>query len=522
MRRLRRTWVKFVLGATLVAGLVGGVGQAASAHGPRTSFFVSPTGTGGACRKTSPCSLTTATTLATGSDTVHLAKGDYTDQVTLGPSAAGITLIGSGDGSTVISPPATGLSSAPDTDTSDPQYYVIYVSPGGGVHLKDLAVDGTPAIGFFDSTGLGCAQDFVGIYVQDAVADVTNVQVDGIDMPSDLAGCQQGLGIYVASNAGDTSNATIKNVSLPTPADASFGGPVYPAYDKNGITCDDTGTECTISSSTVQGMGPTGLVAQNGIQVFGALASVSHVDVSNDTYTGGGAGNEAAGVLALNAQDFSVTSSDIEACDNDIYAGVVPSYGLMPPSLGTWLIEHNVASYATDAVSGGQNGYGEGIELDSTTNDVMVDRNTTNNDTQAGIYLLGATGVTVSDNSGQKNEVGLYVGGPGTAVAASTSNTITGNTFRKNSAGVIVDGAYDPAPPVGIGPNPGAASGNVFGSNVWTDNLVNAADFSGWAGSDPQPILDTWGSPANDSCEPTAGGSAALDAATGSPYLYAC
>jgi hypothetical protein len=41
------------------------------------------------------------------------------------------------------------------------------------------------------------------------------------------------------------------------------------AYDKNGIACDDVNTSCTIKGSTVQGLGATNSVAQNGILAWG-------------------------------------------------------------------------------------------------------------------------------------------------------------------------------------------------------------------------------------------------------------
>ena len=60
--------------------------------------------------------------------------------------------------------------------------------------------------------------------------------------------------------------------------------PYTPAFDKNGITCDDTYTNCTITNSTVQGDGPNNGIAQNGIQGFAAnVIDVTGSTVSNDT-----------------------------------------------------------------------------------------------------------------------------------------------------------------------------------------------------------------------------------------------
>ena len=157
----------------------------------------------------------------------------------------------------------------------------------------------------------------------------------GIDLPADLFGCQGGQGIYVNSTSADPANVTMTKLSLTAPTSvtttkanlpantynndilpvktvpASFtGGGVIvngynlqatpdgtkdlfitgttgtaspsgsavnydaytPSYDKNGITCDDNWTTCTITGSTIQGEGPTNAVAQNGIQAFGAAS----------------------------------------------------------------------------------------------------------------------------------------------------------------------------------------------------------------------------------------------------------
>jgi hypothetical protein len=90
----------------------------------------------------------------------------------------------------------------------------------------------------------------------------------------------------------------------------------------------------------------------------------------------------------------------------------------------------------------------------------------------------------------------------------------------------VVDGTFAPSTDGGNGPNPGAATGNMFTGNTWSGNVVNAADFSGWNGPNPPgpatPMANTWGSPSTDSCDPTAGGSAAVNAVEGGPYVYAC
>jgi parallel beta-helix repeat protein len=189
----------------------------------------------------------------------------------------------------------------------------------------------------------------------------------------------------------------------------------------------------------VQGVGPTGDIGQNGIEVFGASASLIKNKVSNDTFTGGGNGNQASGILALNSSALSITG--------------------------------NKTSDGTDEAFPLSSLYGEGIVLDSTSNPVIADGNTANGNSYAGIMLLGASNATIEGNSAAHDNVGLYVAGAGSAVTASTDNTVTNNTLDTNQYGVIVDGAYTPKSPGGTGPNPGVASNNTFSTNTWTRQL---------------------------------------------------
>ena len=69
-----------------------------------------------------------------------------------------------------------------------------------------------------DSDGNGCGQDYVGIYYHGASGAISNVSVSGIDMPSDLFGCQGGQGIYVNSTPTDPATVTVNGVSMLSPS----------------------------------------------------------------------------------------------------------------------------------------------------------------------------------------------------------------------------------------------------------------------------------------------------------------
>ena len=156
---------------------------------------------------------------------------------------------------------------------------------------------------------------------------------------------------FVLSATKDTSKVLF--VSGTTSTDSPKGsavryGAFTPAYDKNGITCRDQNTNCTITNSTVQGVGPTNSIAQNGIEVFGAgQAVVSGNTVSGNSYAGGGAGNSASGILILNAGTVSVDNNHVSTSDENIYAGEVPQFGLVAAPVGQWTIDGNTVSGAT-------------------------------------------------------------------------------------------------------------------------------------------------------------------------------
>jgi len=618
--------------ASMVGGFLAITAPAASASGPN-NWYVATTGTNtaNACQtQASPCQtisyalLQQAATLTGG--TIHVAAGTYTEQLSILPVNDSVKIVGAGS-TTVVQPPASSLLSDTDTDGTNPQYYVIDVAPTTtGVKLQDLSVNGTNAIGSFDTDGFGCAQDYVGIYYHSASGTIKDVSVNGIDMPPDLFGCQGGQGIYVNSTptgtanvtmSGDTLNAnapaatktrgdlpagsytndqlavvavpagwhsgvisvnginisatknshTVLNVTGTMPIDAPKHSIVEfnvntPAYDKNGITCDDANTSCTISNATVQGAGPINSIAQNGIQAFAAASiSISNSTVSGDSYAGGGAGNSASGILILNSGTVSVQGNTATNSDVNIYAGNVPAFGLSAASIGNWSIGGNTVSGATSVgESAGVGGFGEGIQLDSTSNPVVVEGNTVSTSAQSDLLLtgvsnagIGAVGLGDTGNTLSGSQAGLVLGGPGTQCEAvngpscaypdagygSSSDAFFGNTMTGDMAGAVIEGAYAPNE-LGLSSAPGAAIGNDFSGNSWsTSNEINMVDFSGFNNPGPPfpasppsaPVDNSYGTtgpngqPSNtpDSCEPSPGGSSNLLALSGGePLFYSC
>jgi len=458
-----RSRVRWAAVAALAAGVCTVVAAPASAATP-VEFVNASTGhdTGACTDPSAPClTISYALTQAVSGTTIKIARGVYREQVTI---SKGVTLFGAGSGQTFINPTTLPLSDT-DPDSTAPQDYIVGVAPGTtGVHLKNFAVDGSGASPTFTS----CSNDFVGVYFHNASGSIGNVPVTNVMLPAAQATCRQGLAFYVAASTGQTSTVTMAHVRARR-------------YQRNGITCDDAGTTCTITYSTVSGGGPTHNVTQNGIQIFGASATVSHDRVSLDTYTGGGLGNQSTGILVQNAKTVSVSRNVIFSNDVDIYAVENPSLGLVPPTTGTWSILDNTVSQATDAVPGGVpgNGYGDGITVDSTTGTVNVIGNHSSGDTEYGIALLATSGALLQSNSVRTSHDGIHIGGPGASRTSSTGNKVTQNVSNSN----VHDGIA--ADTVSV------ESGNTFNSNrVGGNKTAQVADLS--TGTGTAGTANTW------------------------------
>ncbi len=250
------------------------------------------------------------------------------------------------------------------------------------------------------------------------------------------------------------------------------------AYDKNGITCDDAGTICSVTGSTVTGIGPTPLIAQNGIQLYDAAGgSIMGNTVSGDSYTGGT--YTAAGLLLISNGTLNVSGNTVSDSDVNIYVGTDGT----GPAADLWSVTGNTVTGATDKVPGGASGFGDGIQLDSTSNPVTIKGNTVTGGAENGISVFSSTGATLSKNKTNHNAGdGIYIGGPGSFVqSASTGNTISNNTAEKNGQdGILADGH---------------SASNQFTGNTLTKNVRYDIDDQGtantWTGNTCTPAGDS-------------------------------
>ncbi len=212
--------------------------------------------------------------------TVCVAAGTYPEQLSI---AQPLTLIGAGNGSTILEPNAPLVANTFDFDSSStfadltPAVAIVLVANTTGVAIDDLTVSGAAAA----STFTGCGVDFYGIDFQDSSGSVLGSSVTGVELPAWLFGCQPGVELYAYNGYFFTGHAPSPSVQV------SVTNSTFTDYDKGGIVCDDLGELCQIADNTVVGVGANTSIAQNGIQVaFGASANVLDNSVSGNHYTG--------------------------------------------------------------------------------------------------------------------------------------------------------------------------------------------------------------------------------------------
>jgi nitrous oxidase accessory protein NosD len=379
----------------------------------------------------SPCkTITEGLARVSPGGTIHVGPGTYAEQVVIAHS---VSIVGAG-AATVIDPTILPTTDS-DTDSATPQDAIVDVRSGVvGVSLSSLTINGAGASGSIDAAG--CPADFVGVYFHSSSGSLEDVTVKNVALPPALPGCPAGQGVYVDAAPGAHANVSIDHSSVV-------------GYQEDGIACDDAGTYCTITDTTVTGIGPTDVIAQNGIQIWSGSADLTGDTVSQNTYTdplfSPGNGTTippsgyapATGVLVINAGAFSMTGNHVSANDDDAYLreDTYPGDGFDPPGAPPalpWTIVNNTFSDATTLLGPGL-GMGDGIDLDSTSQPVLISDNTASADPEFGIALLGAAHASVDANTLDGDGVGLF-GADGTGLSTAgtyaSDDLVTFNTIQ--------------------------------------------------------------------------------------------
>jgi parallel beta-helix repeat protein len=309
---------------------------------------------GADCRKADFNNIQAAVTAAAPGDTVKVCAGTYTEQVTIPAGKNGLMLRSHTPLAAVIKAPSV---------MAEPKA-VVRVSGAQDVTVYAFTITG-PGGSACDSIRYGVRVDGGGS------ATVSHNHITQIrDNP--LSGCQNGNAIQVGRQSeGQTGTATIIKNKI------DF-------YQKSGVVVDGTGSGAEIRDNTITGVGPTAVIAQNGIQVSrNATANVRQNEVSQNLFA---------------PQTFASAGILITETDGGVH------------------VEHNILSNND-----------ESIYLSDCAGPV-VRHNRTSANTFDGIGLVAATGATVANNFSEGNGFdGIYVS------SDSTGNTITSNQMEDDA-----------------------------------------------------------------------------------------
>ena len=374
-------------------------------------------------------------------DKVQVCPGSYPEQVSI---TQAITLESvPGKASPTVTLPAGGATLNTTTLYGQPAAAQILVStPGGSVNVENLIVDGT---GFVPPDG-GCQDEFLGIYYQNAGGTVSGNTTQYQQLPPDLQGCQDGEAIFAENQVAGTLEIRIN-------------GNTVTNFDKNGITVSYAAANAQIENNIVTGVGPTDVIAQNGIQVgYGATGTISGNTVSGMIYTPATYGS--SGILLYDSQagtyltppkisgntvstsQYGIVLDAVDGTPNSMVQ--IKSNGISGATFaGIGLYSDNsVSPPASDdfiKVQGNTiSGTAPFDDIDACSDYNQIRSNMVSASSEGGIHLDGlcvepdnsTTGVgnTVASNTIENNCVGILSGPAQGLNTISKSNHLSGNT----------------------------------------------------------------------------------------------
>ena len=234
-----------------------------------------------------------AINFAVAGETVYLGAGTFVEDIEINKS---ITLQGT-TGTIIQSPVDINV----EYTNSNPQSPIVYVYGNATVVIDGITIDG-------NNNGNGNYR-FTGITFNNASGTVSNCLIQGIT-ESPLSGNQHGLGIYIDNSDGASRTVNVFNNTIQD-------------FQKGGIVASGDGLTVNIDNNIVTGVGDTGSIAQNGIQVgYGATGAVTNNTVSEVGYTGANWGAtaillyEAGGVVTVSGNNIFNSENGINASKN--------------------------------------------------------------------------------------------------------------------------------------------------------------------------------------------------------------
>jgi hypothetical protein len=263
-----------------------GVGLTASTSDPGGPLIVAPIGST-QCPNAQYNTIQSAVAVAPAGAKIKVCAGTYIEQVKI--TTDDLTLYSVPDLQAVIkAPPVMTVREA-----------IVEVSGAQNVTIRHFTITGPG--------GGGCNSIRYGVFVGDGgSALITDNHITQIhDTP--FGGCQNGLGVAVG-------RALMPDG--PTTGSATVLHNVIDNYQKGGVLVDSVGSSAEIAFNDVEGVGPTPLIAQNGIQASrNASANIHQNTVSANNYAL--PGTDSVGILLFSESNGATTVGHNSTSLND-------------------------------------------------------------------------------------------------------------------------------------------------------------------------------------------------------------
>jgi hypothetical protein len=218
-----------------------------------------------ACPSADYPSIQLAVNAAPPGSTIYVCPGVYNEQVKI-PKP--LKIIGKDfmNEDAPIVKPIGGAPNSTSLASGNPITAIIVADHAQKVEIEGLTVDGSSIV------PNACATQLVGIFYRNTSGEIEHNAVRNINLGPGLEGCQSGQGIFVQSGNGKSSYVEIEDNTLHE-------------YQKTGILVNEVGSYADVHGNTVDGLGVSPIIAQNGIQIgWGAKGQVHHNAVMNHIY----------------------------------------------------------------------------------------------------------------------------------------------------------------------------------------------------------------------------------------------
>jgi parallel beta-helix repeat protein len=305
-------------------------------------------------------------------DRINVCPGLYEEQVTITAPKNNLRLRSVQPWQAIIKAPAVMVPPAGDNA-------IVRITAAENVSIVGFTITGP------GSTGCGSLGYGVRVEAAGSAIILGNHITQIRDNP--FGGCQNGVAVGVGRT---------------TPASAWIIGNLIDNYQKNGPTVSFAGSSAVIAYNRVLGVGPTALIAQNGIQASsGATATIFNNFVAQNTYIGTenaastgiilfGPGQVITDHNSVTSNDYGVymfgVAAGSRAADNRVRASTYDGV-IVDASNGT-RVAHNMVDHNS----------GPGISMyDEALNNILEDNRVEEND-DSGILLDLAGSNTVRRN----------------------------------------------------------------------------------------------------------------------------